>query len=566
VLQAGVAIDRATRTGYRGSGPEGRGEGPRRGGALWTEQRAVATFEAELEALQELSDAERELLSAFWAWLSATGLSVGRRKSAGAGWFDVRVEELPERPRRATVLGTPSTAARQRYACRITLLEPAHLVGPRQRDFYRDSLDVIPASTLRGAIGRAIERSRGGDLARALFLSERSVLVGPAFAVRRDAPPGMAVPWLSRRRCRGGEHVLDLALYEIAAALGGGEPPARCPRCGAPLKRDPAPSPPVLPLGHTAIEPATRRAARGQLHYQVALAPGTTFEARLLATAGQAAVIAELDEVFIGGRSARGMGRARLELVDLGAPREEDLERAEQATHKALRDLGVDSPPPLLVLGLESDADPGEPLAELLKRRALAPVAGEVRRVERGGWDELQGSPRSLRSVLQAGSWIAVRWDGEEGRAGVLQLAQEGLPDPQEICPLIVSVRMPEEEVEEMVESTRSEPASAAAERDRLVQKVRELCRRHARELPKRAQLHNLLRYAQQTDSVEEVALFFEYQATRPDLRKHAGFLRELAQEVRNGYRENPEGLRDYLALVVRAADVERPENGGEEA
>ena len=99
---------------------------------------------------------------------------------------------------------------------------------------------------------------------------------------------------------------------------------------------------------------------------------------------------------------------------------------------------------------------------------------------------------------------------------------------------------------------------SAATERDRLVREVRELCRRHAEELPQAAQLHNLLRYAQQTPSVEEVALFFEYQASRREFRDQAPFLGDLAARARSQYAGDPRGLREFLAVVVRAAQVER--------
>lgn len=539
---AHVAIDRETRTAWR----EGR--------AFWTERTAMARFETRVEVLEKLVEAERGLLESFWGWLEAVGISVGQRKSAGAGSFEVRVRRV-EVSRPAPRPASTHHGDRRRYALRVRLLEPAHVVGSRQRDFYRDALEVIPGSTLRGALGRALERAGRGNLAQELFLSDEPVLMGPGFPVEQGWPVGLGLPWLSRRRCRSAGHHVDVLAREVAAALRGEPPPVTCPECGSPLERAAAPRPGLVVLGHTAIDPETRRAARGQLHYQVALAPGTTFEAQLLARPDQAEALRALSEVVVGGRRARGMGCATIQIREIPTP---PLEERMVGLAEAIRRWGA-PPNSVVVLGLVSDTAVEPSLAAVLRQRGLEPVAGELRTVERGGWDELRGHPRPLREALAAGSWVAVRCSTPNPTpkfvAALEELEREGVADPHEICPLILVVRGNEEvvEVPEVTEVSRTR----GAERDQLVREVRELCRKHRQSLPERSQLHNLLRYAQQTDSVEEVALFFEYQASRRGLQGHAPFFGELAKWARERYLGNPEGLREFLAVVVRAAQVE---------
>lgn len=543
VSSASVAIDRITRTAWRA------------GHALWIERKAFAAFKVRVEAIRDLTAEELELLETFWAWLAAVGISIGQRRSAGAGSFKLRARHSNHSD---PVLrqGVGGNGRRRRYALRIRLLEPAHVVGPRQRDFYRDALSVIPASTIRGALGQALAYMGRGYLAEQLFRSDPNhvVLVGPAFPVEPERRVGDAVPWLSRRRCRRDGHTIDLLAAHVAEALGGQSIPTTCPRCGAPLREAHAPPPTPLVLGHTAIDPRTRRAAEGQLHYEVALAPGTAFEAQLVARPDQAAILAELKEVLIGGRRARGMGGASVEIHEIPSP---PLEERILSLAAEVKKRGAHDADNVAVLGLVSDAAVEPSLGEVLRRQGFDPLGGELRTVERGGWDELNGRPRALRKVLVAGSWVIVRCRQGRGWVAALdQLERSGLPDRDEISPLLVVVRG-NEEVEEVVTTSQEEP-TAGAERDELVRHVRELCRKHAGQLPERSQLHNLLRYAQQTASVEEVALFFEYQASRREFRKQAPFLKRLAEEARRKYAGNPEGLRAFLAVAVRAAHVER--------
>lgn len=544
-VTSGVAIDRRTRTAWRA------------GRALWTERRGWGRAAVRVEATRPLEGSEIKLLEDLWAWLGAVGIAVGQRRSSGAGWFALRARRADATAPAIGAVVRPA-AARRRYALRLRLEEPAHIVGPRQRDFYRDALETIPASTVRGAIGRALERAGAADVAEALFLdANRPVLVTPAFPIVEDALPGEAVPWVSRRRCRGDpSHVVDVALDVLAAAMGARLDVARCPRCAEVLEDGSALEVPYLVLGHTRIDPATRRAATGQLYHQVVVAPGAVFEAQLVATPEQVEPIAALGYVFVGGRRGRGMGRARLEVIELPTPR--PLEERLAATAGELGRRGVKPPGTLAIIGVVSDVALAEPLASVLSGYGLEIVTGDVRVIERGGWDELNNRPRALREAIAAGSWLGAEVSDLESLRG---LEQDGLPDPEGIAPLVIQVREPWE----VREVARREGTIGSTDRDALIRGVRRFCREHAggkRSIPKRSQLHNLLRYARQTDSVEEVALFLEYQATRRELADSKHFLDDLAGELRRRYEGDPDGAREYLAILVRAAEVERGGGG----
>ncbi len=543
-VTSGVAIDRRTRTAWRA------------GRALWTERRSWGRATVRVEATRPLEGSQIKLLEDLWAWLGAVGIAVGQRKSSGAGWFDLRIRRADAT---APAIGevARSAATRRRYALRLRLEEPAHIVGPRQRDFYRDALEAIPASTVRGAIGQALERAGAADVARALFIdADHPPLVTPAFPIVEGEPPGEAVPWLSRRRCRGDpSHVVDIAL-DVMAAVMAGEPPAvgRCPRCAQVLEDELASEVPYLVLGHTRIDPATRRAATGQLYHQVVVAPGAVFEAQLVATPEQVEPIAALGYVFVGGRRGRGMGRARLEVIELPVPR--TLEERLAATAGELGRRGVKLSGTLAIIGLVSDVALAEPLASVLSDYGLRIITGDARVIERGGWDELNNRPRVLREAIAAGSWLGVEVSDLESLRG---LEQDGLPDPEGVAPLVIQVH----DSWEVREVARQEGTMESTGRDALIRDVRRFCREHAagkRSIPERSQLHNLLRYAQQTDSVEELALFLEYQATR--LRDSQRFLVDLADELRRRYESDSAGAREHLAILVRAAEVERPGGG----
>jgi hypothetical protein len=539
-LAPGLVIARNTRTAARAER------------ALWVEERGLADFEVEVFAERNLSEQELGLLDDFWGWLEVVGLSVGRRKSAGVGLFAVDVRSAPAEARIPRVPTPPSDDRLARYLLRIILLEPARLVGHRQRDFYRDGLATIPVATLRGALGWELERRGAGSAAADLFL-ERPIGLTPGFPVApgtRESIP----PWLTRRRCDGEpRHVVDEALHRVAHVLTGSGSwhLEACPRCGSVLKELESEAPPPLVLSHVTIDPTHRRARHGELHYQVAFSPGTVFVAEVLTRPSQAEAISGLDTVLIGGRRARGMGLARIELEKL-PPLASLAERiAATATH--LSELGAPGQKDIAVLGLVTDAALERPLRKLLADADLEVLTGDVRSVVRGGWDESNGRMRPLRRLLEAGSWLAVRVGSERALAELERLEHDGIPDREEVAPLLVRVR-DDWEVMEMADDAPSAPADA--ELDRLVREVRELCRK-AHEIPERAALQTLLRFAQSTDSVEETVLFIEYQASRDQFKRHRDFLQAVADFVRSRFPGDPEGARRFLGLVVRAGYVE---------
>jgi len=111
---------------------------------------------------------------------------------------------------------------------------------------------------------------------------------------------------------------------------------------------------------------------------------------------------------------------------------------------------------------------------------------------------------------------------------------------------------------------TAETPLSAAGtDIDELVREARTLCGKHARTLPARAGLQTLLRFAQGTESVEEMVLFIEYQASRDQFKKAKDFLGDVAQFIGSRFPGNPKGAQRFLGLIVRAGHVEakRPDD-----
>lgn len=544
----GVAVDRNTGTAQRGADQEG--------GRLWSERRALASFEVDVNVVHPLDDADRTLLKTFWRWLETVGLSVGRRKSSGAGAFDVTVH-----PRQPTPLmvGPPDTnQAPRRYRITLTLIEPAHVVGPRQRDFYRDALPTIPASTLRGAIGRATEQYLGTATAAALFLSDHPVVVTSAFVY--DPSLGTdVVPWTSLRRCLGSPfHLVDTAFDEVVSHLLRGTPAAsRCPECDEPTRRYSGTRPPRLVTGHTAIDPNRRTALDGTLRHAVNLAPGTTFVAQLVATPAQADALAQLPAIVVGGQRHRGFGLAKL-TVEEAPTRPPVQDRCENMVAR-LTERGASVDGLVAILGLATDAACSQPLSSLLQARGLVLLTGEVRTTLVGGWDELRRCRRSLREALAAGSWVAVRVPDGNALEALSTLETAPIPDPEEVAPLVVDVRSPWEEVRTVPDPAT--PTATSDDTDQLVTHIRQLCQTYSTTLPERSALQTLLRFAQGTPSVEELRLFIEYQATR--FKKNRPFLDEVAQDVAKRYRSDIAGARRYLGILVRAGQVYRAGKGG---
>ena len=433
---AGVSIDRRMRTADR------------MGRRLWSELRSTANYAAELVALSALDADEQELLELLLGWEAVTGLRLGRRKSTGLGAFTLAWEPVESGARARP----PVPAASQgnadsgnagscvRYLVHVEAVEPLRIAGPPQRLFYREVLEAVPATTLRGAFGWALQRRGDGELAHDLFIG-RPVRLTAAAA---DAANGLPVRWLSAMACRGPEpHPLDTTLDWIVDGLGGELPEGAfvsCPvaGCDGLLRPVADPPPPVLVIGQTEIDPAGRRARDGRLFYQATLRPGTVFTAELLALPEQAAALASLDEVLVGGNRARGLGRAKVcvEAAPELAPVAERVRRTTRALDSRGVDLGGDE---VAVLGLVSDGFAAEPLRTLLERRGLGVVAGQVRSVARGSYDEQAGRPRALRTLLAAGSWVAVR--GRDLAGGLMELERDGIGDPDGLQPLWPRVR-----------------------------------------------------------------------------------------------------------------------------
>jgi hypothetical protein len=537
-----IALDRATRTAARA------------GHALWTEERARADFTIDLELRASTDSEEARLLDDFWPWLSLVGLALGRSKSTGGGSFEINVvSHEREQPRHTRAPSTESDAPPRSYLLSVTLLEPARLVGIRQRDFFRDALQSVPSATLRGAIGWAMQRRGDDALATELFRSSTSVRLGTAYPTLETASLSGAVPWLSVQVCRGEpRHRVNLALAKVAWRMGSAlQLPEVCPRCGAHLEEPDGDGAGPLVIGRTAIDPHTRSVAQDMLYYETVAAPGSTFVAYMLARPGQAEAIAHYSELLIGGRTAAGRGLARLQVLPLDVP---SLESRLAGTAQALAALGV-AHETIAILGFVSEAGMGAPLRQVLMDRGLPVLTAELRSIVRGGWDQERGYPRSLRQLISGGSWVAVEAGGESALHELERLERFGIADPDGTAHAMLLVRE-DWEVMEMTPPTRS---VAATEVDDLILGIVDICRQYARQLPDRSALQTLLRYAQSTDSVQETILFIRYQASREEHGRNRAFFIRIAEEVERRFPRNIEGARRYLAFVVRAANVERP-------
>jgi hypothetical protein len=542
-----VAIDRTTRTAARESG------------GLWSEQRAWSSggLQVDIDATEVLGAEDTAFLEAFWAWLGVVGLSVGRSKSTGSGALAIKSVEqrsprLEHPPRPAREDGEPRP-----YRLVIELLEPARVVGLRQREYYRDGLDTIPGGTLRGAIGWALVRRGESSAATELFRSARSVRVGTGYPLAdpgegMTAPDGF-VPWLSVALCRGTpRHRLNGALLRVAEHLGAdGRDRAACPRCGADLDVGEGSATSTLVIGRTAIDPRLGRVAQGMLFYEVAMAPGARFAAYLLARPDQAELIAGLGEVWIGGRKRSGQGLARLTVEPMNGP---SLEARLASTRTALAGWGVPDRG-VAVLGFVGDAAFVEAPRREFEARGLRIVAAELRSVPRGGWDEERNTPRAVREVVQGGSWVAVEADGPDALAELARLEAYGIDDPLGTEPVLVRVIDDWEVMEVADAAPTTTDVDAVGEQ---IREIRELCRRHRAILPERSQLQLLLRFAQSTESLEELVLFVQYQGSRDQLRRSRPFLDELTELLGRRFAADIAGARRYLGWVVRAGVVER--------
>jgi hypothetical protein len=256
-----------------------------------------------------------------------------------------------------------------------------------------------------------------------------------------DGPPAR---WLSALACRGPEqHEVDAALDWIVDALGGeldADSLTDCPipGCGSVLRSVVGAPPSMLVIGQTEIDPQLRRVRNRRLFYQATVRPGTVFTAEALAFPEQAAVLDQLDEVLVGGNRARGLGRAkaRVTAAPVLQPIEERIRRTSAAVRARGIELGEDE---LAVLGLVSDGFAAEPLRELLRQRGLEMVTGQADTVVHGSYDELGHRPRALRTLLAAGSWVAVRGRDLAGRLSALE--RDGIEDPDGLQPLWLRVR-----------------------------------------------------------------------------------------------------------------------------
>jgi hypothetical protein len=428
VVASSVGIDRRTRTADRA------------GRRLWSELRSAADFQVDLIVVAPLADNEAQLVEGLLDWERQVGVRLGRRKSSGLGAFDLDWEPLDTTwPAAGAASAQPRGGTPRRYLLQVEAVEPLRLAGPPRRLFLRDSLEMVPATTLRGALGWALHRRGDDDAAHDLFIQRPVRLSDGVY----QAPAGLPGRWLGVLECRAPTpHRIDPTLQLIVDAVASRAPELRltCPitGCGGWLKPASPARPPVLVLGQTEIDPIRRRVREGLLFQQVVVAPGTVFTAELLALPDQAEALARLGELLVGGNRSRGLGRSQLRVAP--APELPSLAERVAATTAAVHHHGgeVDGEQ-LAVLGLVSDGFAPGSLRELLATHGLTVLTAEVRSVVRGSFDELDGRSRAGRRLLARGSWVAVR--GQDLPARLEALEQHAGTDPAGLQPLWLRTR-----------------------------------------------------------------------------------------------------------------------------
>jgi len=374
-------------------------------GALFTERRVEASFTVELEEREAFDATDAQLFETYLAWCTEIGLPVGRGRSVGSGLLRLRGTRRSDRSAPHHAPGNAPTGDRRRAVLVLTAVEPLRLAGVRPREFLREALPVIPATTLAGAVGWALAE-RGGDALAADLFEQRPIRLSNGVFGR--TPPAA---WAGAAECRGCKDPHDPTAAVVVQALGGATDPTLCPRCGDRLRPGPTDPPPTLVLGHTAIDPHLGRAAGGQLYSEVVVRPGCEFRAFVDADDDQIDMLTRLGSVLTGGSRARGLGRCDLRVepadpADLSAR----IQAQRQALHDAAAGAGTSVPEDLAILGLLADAvPPPGGLRRWLTQVGCEVVTGWITGEVRGGWDERAGTPRPLQQHLAAGSWIAVR-------------------------------------------------------------------------------------------------------------------------------------------------------------
>ncbi|HZF11301.1 MAG TPA: RAMP superfamily CRISPR-associated protein [Thermoanaerobaculia bacterium] len=300
--------------------------------------------------------------------------ALGGGKARGLGWVECSLAPVlqPETPPARSAALAGATACELRF----TAEAPLHLGQGRPIGFFQPTLRHAPGSTVRGALAFALLEA---GLCGADDPGFRRLAAGGGASFGTARLPG-EVPSETRRRCRPGRHVFDDLVGELvrrAAARRGlalaARPGHLClqPGCAStkllaaphrPGTREPV----VRVRTRTALNRQTGTAMDRKLYSLEVLEPrladrsgADPLPLTLVATVrgldpASAGLLAALDgqEVWLGGKRSKGMGRCRLDLRPERGPDAATARAAVESLHEALTeawaalpDLGPFLPP-----------------------------------------------------------------------------------------------------------------------------------------------------------------------------------------------------------------------------
>lgn len=258
---------------------------------------------------------------------------LGGGKARGLGWIECALAEVEPRPPATAPAPKPGAAG---LVLRFTALAPLHLGVGRPVGAFQPTQRHAPSSTVRGALAYALLEQVGiaGDDDR----FQR--LFGPGAAVSfGSARPEGDVPSATRRRCRPAGHVFDDLVGELLRrrAARAGLALALTIRGGCPLPACHSTKLLVAPQRAGSLRPEVRVRTRNAVNRQT----GTAMDRKLFSIEAVEPVLpessaplvltaevwaadpahlqplAELDgqEVWLGGKRSRGMGRCQLSVA-----------------------------------------------------------------------------------------------------------------------------------------------------------------------------------------------------------------------------------------------------------
>ncbi len=399
--------------------------------------------------------------------------AIGNSQSRGLGWVDLTLDERAVAPR--PTLSLPA-AGSSGWLVDITAMEPLMLGGLPSPSNTRVSLDFIPGSTLRGALGAAALRaglSHEDPRFRAAFVDPETCIsfsdALPFDGEQREKHLPLPAP-RSRLACKhadaadhNGAPCRDTLIPAALAALvlgqgSGGVAIHRCEVCDRPLtsargwlsaeRRGQRVAPNHRVVTRLARDVSTGSVMPGMLYSAAQLEAKAKFRATLSRVSEDAReLLASIDgPVLVGGMRSRGLGKIRISFTPHGGGgvtyRRQQLAKTAKPLCSAAARLGAAAPDAASLIPVlartDLALDPAEAPARVgdalfgagrFEVLAVAQAAGV-----RSGWSDIAGGPRPLRPVVASGSaWLFVVSDEALDDARLAAAELDGIGDEREL-------------------------------------------------------------------------------------------------------------------------------------